>query len=187
MVIPTRYIFSGDVEKAKALIGEGRRRLLQLEHFLSFRKISTASPPADVFADGTTIRCVINYGLKEVYINVPGVDESSTLYCLCFPNFSMGIIVDEDPVSPSPAQLATGVRFKYGVDLCIGRKYFYFPGVPSNGWAKYYVGQRVLVAATKPSNNLNPCDRDCLGEEPLFTHMLIVAAHVTPMSKWKFD
>jgi len=73
VTIPTRFILSGDTEFARRFIGEGMAHLSKLLHMLSFNKIPTASPPALYLGSGVYIRCVVNFGLTEVYIHADPV------------------------------------------------------------------------------------------------------------------
>lgn len=173
MRIPTRFICTGDIGRARALIGEGRALLYKLIHSLSYNKLPTASPPATELGQGITIRCVVNYGISEVYINVPLVQAplaQARFVCSCLPHFALGVIAEVH--SPEPYF----GRYSYDITICNALESEYIEGVYDANLGKYYKGQYVLVTmAQGMSEWASPldCQRGCLMDEPRFNYLMV--------------
>ena len=188
-MIPTSYI--GNNHAAKKFIGLGRKLLGDLRTSLSFQNLPTGKTFYK-FSDGTTIECVISYGLSEVRINVPTgkllprkyIEE----YCPCYPHFTIGEVVAVTPESPTLEWLETG-RFEYNIEVCDSRNYILLESVKDMNFGRYYIGQLVIVTIFDGVDAWDypyDCNRSCLLEIPQFLVYGLAPIHITgAMNKWK--
>ena len=182
LVIPTRYIGTGNIEVAKTLTGLGRKLLGDLRRDMGFQSLPTGRSLVR-YPDGTTIECIANHGLSEVRIHVPsgghpGVELDRR--CFCFPHFSFGIIKTVKPDAPTAEFLRSG-RFLYDVEICAKTRYILFEDVVDANFGRYHRQQYVLVTiGAEMEGWANPldCQRNCLLESPRFDVLTISPVHI---------
>lgn len=141
MIIPTRYIWYGDIDAAKALQGTGKKYLNQLNTDLSFQNVKTGRSEKR-FADGTVITSVVNHNLSEVHIFVPVKDQGPAQddrMCLCNCGFSVGQIVRVTGEHIGEARL-------YDVAICNNEtKYILYQDILASDFSEYHEGQVVIL------------------------------------------
>lgn len=188
-MIPTRYI--GNNHEAKRFVGFGKKLLNDLRTGLSFQSLPTGKS-FHRLADGTTIECIVNYGLSEVRIVVPSGVSPPVIarqeVCPCFPHFTVGQITVVIPETPTLEWLQTG-RFTYDLEVCDSQKYILLEGVKDMNFGRYYVGQLVMVTIFEDMDAWTypyDCNRSCLMEVPQFNVYGLAPVHIAgAMSKWK--
>jgi len=207
MIVPTKIVIQGDKVRGSAFIGDGHRYMALLENLMSFQKLSQYSIRV-THQPGVTIHCSKVFGAKTVTIHTEGGGNQKRVIhgaeCWCFPHFSFGIVLEVYPKIPDledPTYAAdleayeefllakTGGMFTYDLLVCKGLSFMPLQEVFSYSWARYYVGQFVLVSPLEGVlDNEYPeydCDRKCLMEEPKFGKYAISPLHVDgQMEKW---
>lgn len=183
MIIPVRYIGTGDLSKAKLLEGVGKQCAAKYKEFLGFRKLPTGKSGTYFSHWGSTIKVEATYGCFEVHIHVPldgeGV-QTKEYECLCLPHFSLARIEAVDQATPTAYFLREG-RFKYDVSICLGNTYLFLEDVYDANFGKYLVGQYVMVtigAEMAGWDNPLDCERYCLMQQPRFSTLMISPIHV---------
>lgn len=230
-MITPRVKYSGDTAAGQRYLGFAKDQLRILKRQMSFQKLNEGVREVKPL-DGVVVRCTSSFNHDTIEISVkppPTGTAGRVVYsqyrdnnCLCTPMFSMGVIVDEAPAGPRRDEYETledfnaatrlwveentttlrRALFKYGVNVCVGGDYEYVPGVPANGWARYYIGQQVLVTVGYFENDVTRdlvadhesedeipedfeyCSKVCLMDHPRFKYYSISPLHIEGMPLW---
>ena len=203
-MIRPKIIVSGDVAKARGFeaMAIDQLAILKRQRELGLRDERRIVKPydgvvitchSDDYSDYIEVFVQSDSGGRQE-IDVIQYEETS---CVCLPNFSLGVIVDATPHEPIRSEYGSDAnyhealiaweeafpemikkqRFTYGVNVCTGSSFTYISNVPANGWASYFIGQRVLVTVGYFENEKN-CDRKCLMEEPALPYYEISPIHL---------
>lgn len=199
-MIPTKIITVGDHHAARQMIATARNQLyiLNRQRELGLKDEKRVVKPNK----GVTITCISRKNFEEITIEVeePAKKREKLVQvfrrleeaCICVPNFAMAVVVDETPSLTPPVRAEYGpdedyqkaydswlriTWFSYGLDVCTGSSYTYVPDVLPNGWARYFIGQKVLVTVGY-FEEVSNCDRKCLMDEPALPYIAISPIHI---------
>ena len=139
MKIPTR-IYTNN-ERAKRLIGFGKKILFKLEEDLAFRKLPTGSDSIKL-SDGSIIKAFVSYSITVIKIVSPsfaGAKKKKQEKCKCGKYFSEGVVKSfiEIPGFVKPTRM-------YTVDVCQANNTQITVSIcVAHDFHEYSVGERV--------------------------------------------
>ena len=187
-MIPTKIIVTGDIPAGKEFIGFAKNQLSILRKEMSFQKLNEGARTVKPFP-GVIVECWSSFNLSEIRIHMlPGAggveeahEEKKIRECLCLPNFSFAIIVAAEYGGDADEAV-------YDAEVCTTTDYVLYIGLRSNGWARYYVGQFVLVTVGDEMEAWEQpldCGRDCLIDTPRFDNLMVSPISIpSKMHRW---
>jgi len=195
-MIPVKIIVEGNQTRGREFIGFAKDQMRILENLMSFQGLKQSKRIVKPFPD-IVVECqsIFTQQVIKIYAQ-PAITEEKEepkrerleRKCLCLPHFSVGIVVNAFPETPTELWLEDG-RFYYNLDICAVDKYVRFEGAYDANFGRYSVGQIVLVSMFDEMDSWTSpldCKKDCLINGTRFDDLCIVPLHTSAeMRVWK--
>jgi len=191
-MIPAKLIVTGDIPRGKEFIGFAKNQLSILRNQMSYQKLNEGFRTVKPFP-GVVVEVWASFKLAEIKIHAtseegggPGGDfnRKDGRKCLCLPHFALGVIVSAEYGENSDEAV-------YDAEICSSSNYVMYLGLMSNGWARHYVGQYILVTIGEEMESWDvpfDCNRECLVDNPRFDILMISPISISnKMRRWFYE